>query len=414
MTDTDAPASSAGAARRPLYVLFLLTALMSLGYGGIFTLLADIRDRFGFSDADVGLIAFAGFATGFTSQVVLARYADRGHTALMLRAGVGIAAFGMFGMCFATELWEWVGARLLLGLGSGTAGPTVRRLVITRDPERVGANLGTQTAFDVSGFVIGPILAAVLAEVIGLRAPFAVLAAVYAVTLVILLRLNLQTEATPTVRRAVRSLLVRPAVQSALCAAIAFYLTLGMFEALWSVLLRDLGAETWLTGLTLSLFTIPMIIFAPRGGALAQRKGPIRVVSVSILVAAGCMVVYGIGPLWVLIVASGVHAIADAYTLPGNQVAVAIASPSDQLATGQGLLGATGLAVAGLAALFGSAVYESFGRTTVFSATAGLMVLFLLAARWRWTVSLRPSDEAPAPPSPGDSPLPAPEPGPAA
>ncbi len=82
VTDTDAPASTAGAARRPLYVLFLLTALMSLGYGGIFTLLADIRDRFGFSDADVGLIAFAGFATGFTSQVVLARYADRGHTAL--------------------------------------------------------------------------------------------------------------------------------------------------------------------------------------------------------------------------------------------------------------------------------------------------------------------------------------------
>ncbi len=136
--------------------------------------------------------------------------------------------------------------------------------------------------------------------------------------------------------------------------------------------------------------------------------------SVSILVAAGCMVVYGVGPLWVLIVASGVHAIADAYTLPGNQVAVAIASPSDQLATGQGLLGATGLAVAGLAALFGSAVYESFGRTTVFSATAGLMVLFLLAARWRWAVSLQPSDDGPAPPSPGDSPLPAPEPGSAA
>ena len=71
---------------------------MSLGYGGIFTLLADIRDRFGFSDSDVGLIAFAGFATGFTSQVVLARYADRGHTALMLRAGVAAAAFGMLAM----------------------------------------------------------------------------------------------------------------------------------------------------------------------------------------------------------------------------------------------------------------------------------------------------------------------------
>jgi MFS family permease len=360
---------------------------MSLGYGGIFTLLADIRDRFGFSDADVGLIAFAGFATGFASQVVLARYADRGHTALMLRAGVAAAAIGMLSMVFATELWEWVGARLLLGLGSGTVGPAVRRLVITRDPERVGANLGTQTAFDVSGFVLGPLLAAVLAQTIGLRAPFVALAIVYGIVLLVLLRLDLQSgPATATVHRAVRGLLGLPAVQSALCAAIAFYLTIGMFEALWSILLRDLGAKTWLIGLTLSIFTIPMIVFAPKGGALAQRKGPIKVVSVSILVAAACTSIYGFGPLWVLIAISAVHATADAFTMPSNLVAVAMASPPDQVATGQGLLGATGLAVAGLAALGGAAVYESFGRATVFVGTAAIMVVFLLAARWRWSV----------------------------
>ena len=397
MTEIDAPAPppAQGADRRPLHVLFLLTALMSLGYGGIFTLLADIRDRFGFSDADVGLIAFAGFATGFTSQVVLARYADRGHTALMLRAGVAAAAVGMLGMVFATELWAWVGARLLLGLGSGTVGPAVRRLVITRDPERVGANLGTQTAFDVTGFVLGPLIAAVLAELIGLRAPFVALAVVYGLTLLVLLRLDLRSGATATVPRAVRTLLRLPAVQSALCAAIAFYLTIGMFEALWSILLRDLGAQTWLIGLTLSLFTIPMILFAPKGGALAQRKGPIRVVSVSILVAAACTAIYGIAPLWVLIVVSAVHATADAYTLPSNQVAVAIASPPDQVATGQGLLGATGLAVAGLAALGGAAVYEAFGRTVVFTGTATTMALFLLAARWRWSIHARSVAAAP-------------------
>jgi MFS family permease len=120
------------------------------------------------------------------------------------------------------------------------------------------------------------------------------------------------------------------------------------------------------------------------------------VVSVSILAAAGCIVVYGVGPLWVLIVASGVHAVADAYTMPGNQVAVAMASPPDQLATGQGLLGATGLAVAGVAALGGAAVYEAFGRTVVFTGTALLMLVFLAAARWRFAVHLR-ADSTPDP-----------------
>jgi MFS family permease len=382
-------------------LLFLLTGVMSLGYGSVFTLLADIRDRFGFDDAAVGLIAFAGFATGFASQVFLARYADRGHTALMLRFGVLAAAAGVAWMLFATELWQWVGARLLLGLGAGTVGPAVRRLVIARDPQNVGANLGRQTAFDVGGFVLGPLLAAVAAELGGLRAPFAVLLALYVGAFVLLTKLDLRVgTVAASSGRAVRNMLVRPAVQSALCTAIAFYLTIGMFEALWSLLLRDLGSETWLIGLTLSLFTVPMVLFASRGGRLAQSRGPLKVMSVSIVVAAACTAVYGIGPLWVLIVASGVHAVADAYTLPGNQVAVALASPSDQLATGQGLLGATGLAVAALAALGGAAVYEAFGRTVVFTGTAALMLVFLVAARWRFAVHLRSAvslDGAPEP-----------------
>jgi predicted MFS family arabinose efflux permease len=127
-----------------------------------------------------------------------------------------------------------------------------------------------------------------------------------------------------------------------------------------------------------------MIIFAPRGGALAQTKGPITVVCVSILVAAACTFTYGIGPLWLLIVVSGIHAVADAFTMPANQVAVAMASPPDQIATGQGLLGATGLAVAGLSAVGGAAVYDAFGRGAVFSGTAVLMVILVGAARWRW------------------------------
>jgi predicted MFS family arabinose efflux permease len=111
------------------------------------------------------------------------------------------------------------------------------------------------------------------------------------------------------------------------------------------------------------------------------------VVTSSILVAAACTFVYGIGPLWLLIVVSGIHAVADAYTMPANQVAVAMASPPDQIATGQGLLGATGLAVAGLSAVAGAAVYDAFGRGAVFSGTAVLMVILVGAARWRWNAA---------------------------
>jgi MFS transporter, DHA1 family, multidrug resistance protein len=371
---------------RAMILLFLLTALMSLGYGSVFTLLADIRDKFGFTDGQVGLIAFAGLFTGVLSQLFLARYSDRGYAVVMMRVGIATAAFGMLWMVFATSLWQWIAARLLLGLGSGMVGPAIRRVIIARDPQRVGANLGRQTAFDVAGFVLGPALAAALAQIFGLRAPFIVLTVVYVLAVFLVGKVTTAEDAAASeISTAKRFSLIRlPAMQSALFAAIAFYLTIGMFEALWSILLRDQGAATWLIGVTLSLFTIPMIVFAPKGGALAQRIGPIRVVTVSITVAAIATCLYGFLPLWLLIVISGIHAIADAYTMPANQVAVAVSSPPDQLAAGQGLLGATGLAIAAASALIGSAVYDVYGRSSIFAGTAVLMMICLVLARWRW------------------------------
>ncbi|HEX7095074.1 MAG TPA: MFS transporter [Acidimicrobiales bacterium] len=362
---------------------FLLTAVMSLGYGSVYTLLAQIRDDFGFSDSQVGLIAFAGLGMGFVAQVTLARYADRGHAGAMVRVGVLIAALGMTWTVFATELWQWVAARLLLGLGTGTVGPAVRRVVIARDPANVGANLGTQASFDVGGFVIGPLLAAGLAELFGLRAPFVVLAVLYLLVLVGVWSLDLHAGTEAGTRRVLRGLLSSPPMQAALCATVAFYVTIGMFEALWALLLEDLGAETWVVGVTLSLFTVPMAVFAPFGGRTAQRRGPMRVVSISILVATACTLSYGFAPLWAVIAVSAVHAVADSFTLPGNQVAVAVSSPPEQLAAGQGLLGAVGLAVAGLMALVGGQVYEAAGRDVAFAGTAALMLVFLALARVR-------------------------------
>ena len=374
--------------------LFLLTALMSLGYGSVFTLLADIRDRFGFSDGAVGVIAFAGLFTGVLSQLFLSRYSDRGHAVRMMRLGIATATVGMAWMIFSTSLWQWITARLLLGLGSGMIGPAIRRIIITRSPRHVGTNLGRQAAFDVAGFVLGPVIGAALAQLFGLRAPFIFLAIAFAFAIPFVGRIN-DVHVIPTEeRRGMRSLLRIPALQSALLAAIAFYLTIGMFEALWAILLRDQGADTWLIGVTLSIFTLPMVVFAPRGGAVAQRRGPINVVTLSITVAALATFAYGIAPLWILIVVSGVHAVADAFTLPANQVAVAMSSPPEELASGQGLLGAVGLAVAALSALVGAAVYDAFGRTTIFTATAVVMMFCLLLARQRWRADPSRADDA--------------------
>ena len=54
--------------RRQLLPYFLVSGSMSLGYGSIYTLLADLRDRFGFSGTQLGLIVAAGFSSGRSSS----------------------------------------------------------------------------------------------------------------------------------------------------------------------------------------------------------------------------------------------------------------------------------------------------------------------------------------------------------
>ena len=368
--------------RDRLVAYCLVSGAMSLGYGSIYTLLADLRDEFGFSGTQLGLIVAAGFLAGFGAQLFLGRFADRGHVALMVRSGVMVAALAMLASALATQFWAFLLARLLLGLGSGMVGPAIRRIVITRDPEHVGANLGRLAAFDVAGFVLGPLIAAVAAEAFGLRAPFWFLAGVLFVVLGLTFRLDLTAGPVSTERRVIRRLLVIPAMQATLAVAVAFYVTVGMFEAVWAVLLRDRGAETWLIGLTLSLFTVPMIFLAPIGGRVAQRRGPMRVVTVSLTVAIVCTLAYGVLPsLWMLLGVSIVHAVADSFTMPSNQVSAALAGPPEQASSAQGLLGATGLAAAGLTGLAAGYLYEQWGRLAVTTTTAAVMTTFLVAAQ---------------------------------
>jgi MFS family permease len=355
---------------------------MSLGYGSIYTLLADLRDRYGFTEAQLGYIVAAGFLAGFVTQLALARLADRGHAPLLVHGGIVLAMGAMIGSAVATQFWAFLIARLLLGLGSGAVGPAMRRIVITREPDAVGANLGRLAAFDVAGFMLGPLVAAVVAQAFGIRAPFVFLAVVFVGVLALALRLDLAAgSASEHSGHALRALIVRPAIQATLAASVAFYLTVGMFEAIWAVLLRDHGAETWLIGLTLSLFTLPMIFLAPIGGRAAQSRGPLRVVAVSLSVATVCTFSYGVLPsLWMLLAVSLLHAIADSFTMPSNQVAAALGSPPEHLSAAQGLLGATGLAAAGLTGLAAGFVYEEAGRFAVCGGTAALMVVFLTIA----------------------------------
>ena len=359
---------------------FIVTGSLSLGYGSIYTLLPDLRDELGFSEQQLGVLVGVGFFAGFFAQVALSRYADRGYASIMVRSGIVIAALSALTCAVSTELWQFIVARAFLGLGSGMVSPAIRRIVIARDPDRIGENLGKQGSFDISGFVLGPTMAAGISWVFDFQAPFWALFFLYVGIFFVGMRLDLSVTRTASRGRALRTLLALPTIRAALGASIAFYVTIGMFEAVWALLLKDLGAGRILIGTTLSFFTVPMIFLAPTGGRYAQRYGPLRVAGFSIAVATLCTLSYGFLPLWPLLIVSVVHAVADSFTMPANQVAVAMSSPPEHVAAGQGLLGAVGVAVAGTVGIVAGGVYGELGRGPLFVGTAATMAVFLVWA----------------------------------
>ena len=361
----------------------IVAGSMSLGYGSIYTLLADLRDRYGFSEAQLGLIVAAGFLAGFVAQLALARLADRGYAPLLVRGGVLLAMAAMIGSAPATQFWAFLLARLLLGLGSGAVGPAIRRIAITRDPDAVGANLGRLAAFDVAGFMLGPLVAAVVAELFGLRAPFVFLAAVFVGVFVLAVRLDLTTGTTDGQHgRALRAYCScdprskRPWPRASRSTSpSACSRRSGRCSCATGAPRRGSSASPSRCS------PLPMIFLAPIGGREAQRRGPLRVVSVSLTIATICTFSYGVLPsLWMLLAVSLVHAVADSFTMPSNQVAAALGSPPEHLSAAQGLLGATGLAAAGLTGLVAGYVYEEAGRIAVCTGTAVVMAVFLVIA----------------------------------
>jgi NNP family nitrate/nitrite transporter-like MFS transporter len=274
-------------------------------------------------------------------------------------------------------------ARVLLGLGTGAVGPAVRRVAVTHDLGRAGERLGVLGVFELGGFLLGPVVASLLDRAWGLRAPFAALALLLVLLAPVALRAELPTGAITRERRILRGLLARRSVRASLLAGLAFYLTVGVFEANWAILLADRGASQLFIGATLSLFSAPMLLVPPFAGRLAQRIGPLRVMAASIGIAIACMAAYGLfSELALLALVVAVHSVADAFTMPASQLAIARASPPDRLASGQGLLGAAGLATAAVTAALSGWIYGAWGPLALYAGSAALMAGLLGGAWW--------------------------------
>jgi predicted MFS family arabinose efflux permease len=392
-----APAPASRAPRREqaqgsFTVVLMATAMLTASTSVVFPLLAQLQDAHDLPTWSLGAISASAFLASVVAQLVLAPLADRGHVRLLLLGGLALAVVSGVLFAVSSTLALFVLARLLAGTALGAFIPAARALASTLVPEEAGRNLGRLAAFELGGFVVGPVAGSGLYELAGLRLPFLAFAGLAAVGLVLLSRYRLPEAAGVSASsRLSLSLLKRPGVVVAALLALAIFLPVGIYDALWARYMEDRGAGPVLVGVTLAMYGVPFVLLASTGGRIADRWGAVRSAFASLVIIAPLTFLYGaVNALWLICAISLVEASFQAVAVPASQTAMAKASPAGSIAAGQGLAGALQQLGAGVMALVAAPVYGATGPGVVFG---GAAVLILLIGGVAWVLNVRAGAE---------------------
>ena len=374
---------------------FFILFGMSAGLASIIVLLAELRDQLGFSETGIGLAVGSGFGAAFVACLVMAPHADRGRAPAMLRAGLALAVAGMVLLAVGQELWHYVAGRIVFGFALGTAGPAARRTVIVADPANLGRNIGRLGAWDVGGFVAGPMIAAGLTAVGGFRFTFWTMAGALSLLLPVAFRAQPDVAAQDQERLGLRGLLRIRRLIGAFFMVAAYFVFIGAFEAVWVLEMDTRGASRAVLGVALTVGALPIALLSPLGGILAQRYGARRWAVGSLGIITLMVIFWGIVPGVVGLIALTVAtSVVEGFGFPSTPMLVAAAVPENRQAAAQGLMVAVEVASGAVAAMVIAIVYDAHGDAVAWRTTAVTMAILLSIG----AILTRPTDRQPVRP----------------
>ncbi|MDX6769036.1 MAG: MFS transporter [Elusimicrobiota bacterium] len=260
-------------------------ALAVAGVEAVFSLSPLVLARAGAAGAGqqaawAGLAAAAGVGASMAAAPLWARLADAGYRRGMLARAYAGMALAAIAALLAAGPWQFVAARVLLGLLGG--GTLAASSLVAAGPAGAAAVSRVQAA-SLWGAALGPVVGGWLLAsgriwVIGL---WATLGAVAAAAAAAAATLRLRVDETPA-----------PQEDEPAASASSFGLRAGLasagrsLEDPWIPLLA--GGDAALAGAALSVSRTAAALAAPAWGAAASRRGPRRVL-IAALAAAGAL-----------------------------------------------------------------------------------------------------------------------------
>ncbi|MGB7800131.1 multidrug efflux MFS transporter MdtG [Buttiauxella sp.] len=328
--------------------------------------------------------------------------ADRkGRKIMLLRSALGMSIV-MVLMGFASNIWQFLALRALLGLLGGFV-PNANALIATQVPRhKSGWALGTLSTGGVSGALLGPMIGGFLADTYGLRPVFFITASVLFTCFVFTL-FCIREQFTPVnkkdmlhARQVFTSLKNPRLVLSLFVTTMIIQVATGSIAPILTLYVRELAGNVsnlaFISGMIASVPGVAALISAPRLGKLGDRIGPERILICALVVSVLLLIPMSmVQNPWQLGVLRFLLGAADGALLPAVQTLL-IYNSSNQIAgrifsynqSFRDIGNVTG-------PLVGAAVSASYGFRTVFLVTA-CVVLF--NALYSWITLRRPTARA--------------------
>jgi DHA1 family multidrug resistance protein-like MFS transporter len=236
-----------------------------------------LRER-GSSYALVGIIVGANLVAQFIGQYPAGRLSDRFGRAPFMIGGLVVASLAISAFALPLSIGWLIALRFIQGLGAAAFRPGARAAVADLVPEgERGIAYGWLAGADMAGLIVGPALGGVLA-VFGRATVFeATGLALLLAALVVALALGRQRDlitVEPISGPRVLGDRLRAgaaAVRGLVMLSMGIGFLYGVYNVVWSLFMKSIGATDWEVGLSFSLFALPLVLTAPLAGWAADR-----------------------------------------------------------------------------------------------------------------------------------------------
>ena len=376
------------ARRTALWGIIAAVFLVGTGVGSVLPILPLFLRERGGSYAIVGVVVGANLVAQFIGQYPAGRLSDRFGRAPLMIGGLVVAGLAIAAFALPLSIGWLIGLRFIQGLGAAAFRPGSRAVVADLVPEgERGIAYGWLSGADMGGLIFGPALGGILAvfgrvtvfEATGLAMLLAAVVVAFALDPRRLPSMTPTRRGGPppsseTLRAGVA------AVRGLVMVSIGIGFLYGVYNVVWSLFMKSIGATDWEVGLSFSLFALPLVLTAPLAGWAADRLDRRWLGTGS--TATSCL----IAPIYPLlhsvpaVIGVGVvEATAAAFAEPAINAFLMSAVSPDQRGRAAGTVGTAETAAKAVGALLGGGLFGlGVGVPFVLSAVVG--VGFILAS----------------------------------